>query len=72
MAKQGIMNSVESKCGKQAEKLSQKRQLTKDPKKQVGNYWLDVAEKSIQTEKEHMQGRQARDSSFLYAVTLNS
>lgn len=66
------MNSVESKCEKQAEKLSQKRQLTKDPKKQVGNYWLDVAEKNIQTEKEHMQDRQARDSSFLYAVTLNS
>lgn len=53
MAKQGIMNSVESKCGKQAEKLSQKRQLTKDPKKQVGNYWLDVAEKHPDRKRAH-------------------
>lgn len=32
VAKEEIMNSVGSNYGKQAEKLSQKRQLPKDPK----------------------------------------
>lgn len=54
-AQGGVRNSCGSKCGRQAEKLSLERQLSKDPKEWVCRCWLHVEEKSNQTEKEQMQ-----------------
>lgn len=56
---------------KTSEKLSQKRQQAKDSKEWVGRCWLDMLGKSIQQEKTTCSGKHMRDSSFLYAVTLN-
>lgn len=56
VAKGEVMYSVGSKCERWAEKLSQTEKAAyKDPQEGVGSYWLDVVEKSTQTEKEHTQ-----------------